>query len=149
MVRKIGEDGVGSLASRMTQGIFVCHHDRTGVVLCVTKFGVVRGKKLDETDTERCMGRDELARLCGTPWQMVAPELKLTKKVAAKKERDPHRQGLWLKERRRLSPEDSTFFLRTLTLTDTLEAAQALERWHRMEERSNHTTTNVENESER
>ena len=25
--------------------------------------------------------------LCGTPWQMVAPELKLTKKVTADKER--------------------------------------------------------------
>ena len=26
--RKIGEDGVSSFASRMTQGIFVGHHDR-------------------------------------------------------------------------------------------------------------------------
>ena len=26
------------------------------------------------------------AGLCGTPWQMVAPELKLTKKVTADKE---------------------------------------------------------------
>ena len=42
--RKIGEDGVSSLASRMTQGIFVGHHDRTGAVLCITKNGVVRGK---------------------------------------------------------------------------------------------------------
>ena len=47
--------------------------------------------------------------LCGTPWQMVAPELKLTKKVTAdKKERDHHCQGLWLKERQKLNPEDST-----------------------------------------
>ena len=41
--RKIGEDGVSSFASRMTQGIFVGHHDRTGAVLCITKNGVVRG----------------------------------------------------------------------------------------------------------
>ena len=40
----LGEDGVSSFASRMTQGI-----------------------------------------LCGTPWQMVAPELKLTKKVTSDK----------------------------------------------------------------
>ena len=40
--RKIGEDGVSSFASRMTQGIFVGHHDRTGAVLCITKNGVVR-----------------------------------------------------------------------------------------------------------
>ena len=35
--RKIGEDGVSSFACRMTQGIFVVHHDRTGAVLCITK----------------------------------------------------------------------------------------------------------------
>ena len=42
--RKIREDGVSSFATRTTQGIFVCHHDRTGAVLCITKNGVVRGK---------------------------------------------------------------------------------------------------------
>ena len=42
--RKIGQDGVSSFASRMTQGIFTDHHDRTGEVLCITKNGVVRGK---------------------------------------------------------------------------------------------------------
>ena len=35
--RKIGEDGVSSVASRMTQGIFVGHHDRTGAVLCLPR----------------------------------------------------------------------------------------------------------------
>ena len=38
------EDGVSSFASRMTQGIFVGHHDRTGAVLRITKNGVLRGK---------------------------------------------------------------------------------------------------------
>ena len=48
-------------------------------------------QKLDETDTERCLGIDELGRFwwCGTPWQMVAPVLKLTKKVTADKEGPP------------------------------------------------------------
>ena len=41
---EIGEDGVSSFASRMSQGSFVGHHDRTGAVLCITKNGVVRGK---------------------------------------------------------------------------------------------------------
>ena len=54
---EIGEDGVSSVASHMTQGIFVGHHDRTGAVSCVTKNGVVRGKKLDKT-----LGSDELRR---------------------------------------------------------------------------------------
>ena len=62
--RKIGEDGVSSFASRMTQVIFVGHHDRTGAVLCITKNGVVRGKSWTNWEG-----------LCGTPWQMVAPEL--------------------------------------------------------------------------
>ena len=65
-------------------------------------------QKLDKTDTE-CLGIDELGRfcVCGTPWQMVAPELKLTKKVTADKEdAGLHCQGLWFKERRRLNPED-------------------------------------------
>ena len=42
--RKIGEDGASSFASRMTEGIFVGHHDRTGAVLCITKNEVVGGK---------------------------------------------------------------------------------------------------------
>ena len=43
-LRKLGEDGVSSFASRMTQGIFVGHHDRSGSVLCMTEKGVVRDK---------------------------------------------------------------------------------------------------------
>ena len=50
--RKIGEDGVSSFASRMTQGIFVGHHDRTGAVLRITKNGSCARQKLDKTDTE-------------------------------------------------------------------------------------------------
>ena len=42
--RKIGEDGVSTLAGRVTQGIFVGHHDRRGAVLFITKKGVMRGK---------------------------------------------------------------------------------------------------------
>ena len=82
---------------------------------------------------------------------MVAPELKLAKKVTAdKKGAGPTRcQGLWLKERQRLNPEDSTSCLRTLKLTDTLEAAQAVQRLHRMEKRQSHIMTKAESESER
>ena len=50
-------------ASRMSQGVFVGHLDRTEASLCITKKGVVRGKKLDKTDTERCLGSDELGLL--------------------------------------------------------------------------------------
>ena len=53
----------------MTGEIFVGHHDRTGAVLCITKNGVVRGKNLDKTDTERCLGIGELGRLV---WHFVA-----------------------------------------------------------------------------
>ena len=70
------------------------------------------------------------------------------KSQLTKKERDPHCQGLWLKERQRLNPEDSTSYLRTLKLTDTLEVAQDAQRLHRMEKRQSHMTTNAEREPE-
>ena len=79
---------------------------------------------------------------------MVFPELKLTKKVTADKGGSDC-QGLWLKERQRLNPEDSASCLRTLQLTDTPEAAQAVQRLHRMEKRQCRTMTNAESESER
>ena len=66
-----------------------------------------------------------------------------------KKERDPHCQGLWLKERQKLNREDSTSCLRTLKLTDTLEAAQDVQHLHRMEKRQSHITTNAERKLER
>ena len=84
--RKIGEDGVSSFASRMTQGIFVCHHDRTGAVLCITKNGVVQSKSWTRQTLSDAWESTNWEGLCGTPWQMVAPELKLTKKVTADKE---------------------------------------------------------------
>ena len=84
--RKIGEDGVSSFASRMTQGIFVGHHDRTGAVLCITKDGVVRGKSWTRQTLSDAWESSNWEGLCATPWQMVAPELKLTKKVTADKE---------------------------------------------------------------
>ena len=47
-------------------------------------------------------------------------------------ERDPRCQELWLKERQRLSREDSTLCLWTLKLTDTLEVVQVVRRLHRL-----------------
>ena len=85
--RKIGEDGVSSFANRMTQGIFVGHHDRTGAVLCITKNGVVRGKSWTRQALIDARESTNWEGWCGTSWQMVAPELKLTKKkVTADKE---------------------------------------------------------------
>ena len=118
--RKIGEDGVSSFASRMTQGIFVGHHDRTGAVLCITKNGVVRGKSWTRQTLSDAWESTNWDGLCGTPWQMVAPELKLTKKVTADKDgAGPHCQGLWLKEHQKLNPEDSTCCPQILKLMDT------------------------------
>ena len=48
-----------------------------------------------------------------------------------------------------MNPKDCTSCLRTLKLTDTLEAGQDAQRLHRMEERQSHTTMNAERESER
>ena len=77
--RKIGEDGVSSFATCMTQGIFVGHHDRTIAVLCMPGKSWTRQTLSDAWESTNWEG------LCGTPWKMVAPELKLTKKVTADK----------------------------------------------------------------
>ena len=84
--RKIGENGDSSFASRMTQGIFVGHHDGTRAVLCITKNGVVRGGSWTRQTLSDAWESTNWDGLFGTPWQMVAPELKLTKKVTADKE---------------------------------------------------------------
>ena len=89
--RKIGEDGVSSFASRMTQETFVAHHDRTAAVVRITKNGVVRGKSWTGQTLSDAWNATTCHGLCDTPWQMVAPEEKLTKKVTADKEgADPH-----------------------------------------------------------
>ena len=86
--RKTEEDGVSSFARRMTQGIFVGHHGRAGAVLCVSKNGVVRGKSWTRQTLCDAWGATNSDGLCDTPWQMVALEWKLTKKVTADKEGD-------------------------------------------------------------
>ena len=62
------------LQSRTTQGIFVGHHDRTGAELCITKNGVVRGKSWTSLTLSDAWESTNWEGLCGTPWQMVAPE---------------------------------------------------------------------------
>ena len=86
LFRKIGEDDVSSFASRMTQGIFIGHHDRTGAVVCITTNGVVRGKSWRRQTLSDAWESTNWEGLCGTPWQKVAPELKLTKRVTGDKE---------------------------------------------------------------
>ena len=73
-------------AACMTQGIFVGHHDRTGTVLRITKNGVARGKSWTRQTLSDAWESTNLDGLCGTPWQMVALESKLMKKVTADKE---------------------------------------------------------------
>ena len=50
--RKVWKDGVSSFASRLTQGIFVGHHDRTGAVFVHYPEWSCARQKLDKTDTE-------------------------------------------------------------------------------------------------
>ena len=73
--RKIGEDCVSSFASRITQGIFVGHHDRTGAVLCITKNGVVRGKSWTRQTLSYAWESTNWEGLCDTPWQMARIEV--------------------------------------------------------------------------
>ena len=68
--RKMGEDGVSSFASRMTQGIFVVHHDRTGAVFCaLTRNRAVRGKSWTRQPLSGAWDATKLGRLV---WHSVA-----------------------------------------------------------------------------
>ena len=82
----LGGHGVSSFASRMTQGIFVGHHGQTRAVLRITKNEVVRGKSWTRQTLSDAWESTNWEVLCGTSWQMVAPERKLTKKVTPDKE---------------------------------------------------------------
>ena len=84
--RKIVEDGVNSFASRMTQGIFVGHHDRIGAVLRINKNGFERDKSWTRQTLSDAWESRNWEGLCGTPRQMVTRELRLTQKVTADKE---------------------------------------------------------------
>ena len=68
--RKIGEDGVSSFAS-------------TGAVLYISKKGVVRGESWTRRTLSDAWELTNWDGLCGTQWQLAAPELTLTKKVTA------------------------------------------------------------------
>ena len=76
---------VTSFPSRMTQGTFVCHHDRTEAVLCPAKNGVVRGTNWTIQPLNDAWDVTNWDGVCGTPWQMAALDLKLTKKVTSGK----------------------------------------------------------------
>ena len=54
--------------------------------LRISKNGVVRGKSWTRQTLSDAWESTNWEDLCGIPWQMVAPELKLTKKVTADKE---------------------------------------------------------------
>ena len=54
--------------------------------MCITKNGFVRRGSWTRETLSDAWESTNWESLCGTPWQMVAPELKLTKKVIADKE---------------------------------------------------------------
>ena len=72
-----------------------------------------------------------------------------TKSQLSRKERGLHCQGLWLKEFPEGGPSRFYVLSADIEARGHTEGFQVLQRWHRMEERTNHTTTNVENERER
>ena len=133
--RKIGEDGVSSFASRMTHGILVGHHDRTGAVLCITKIGVVRGRIWTRQALSDAWEPTNWDGLCGSPWQMVTPELKLTKKVTADREgASPPLKRIVVERTPEVEPRTFYNCLLTLRLTDTLEVVRVVRRLHRKDE---------------
>ena len=84
-----------------------------------TKNGVVRGTNWIRQTLRDVLESKNREGLCGIPWQMLGPELKLTKKVTFDKEGAAPPLPRLVVER-----EDSSLCLLTLSLTDTLEVVQ-------------------------
>ena len=61
------------------------HNDRTRTNIHITKSRIVQGKSWTRHILSDAWESMNWEGLCGTPWQMSAPELKLTKKVTAEK----------------------------------------------------------------
>ena len=81
--RKLGEDGGSSYASRMMEGRYVGHHDRTGAVLAMTPQGVFRGKSFSRLAASDAWDAEGIETLCGVPWSMVDKQVKLSRKVTS------------------------------------------------------------------
>ena len=60
-------------------------HDRTTSVLCMAERGVVRGKDWNRLALTHAWAAEAWEKLCGTPWQLVPPEVRLRKKATADK----------------------------------------------------------------
>ena len=87
---KMGEDGVNSFASRMTLGIFVGHHEQ---FCAFPRMELCEAKELSDA-----WESTNWEFLCGTPWQMVAPETEVDEESHSWQRRSGTQcQGLWLK----------------------------------------------------
>ena len=97
--QKIGEEGINSTLKRRTQGIFVGHHDRTRAIRVTRCHSWIRQASSDaraSMNLENWFGglvpMATGSRVMTTEtklasrWQMMNPELKLTKRVTADQE---------------------------------------------------------------
>ena len=137
------------IATRMTQGIFVGHHDRTGAVLCITKNGVVRRQSWTRQTLGDAWESTNWEGLCGTPWQMVTPELKLTKKVTTDKEAGPLLPRIVVERAPEVEPGRFHVFSADIEAHGHTGGCPGCAAHASKEERQRHIMTNAESESER
>ena len=120
-------EGISSFVKCIIQGVFVGHHNRTIGISYITKSGIVRGK----SRTKQTLS-DALEATKGS--HTVITETRLTKKfIFDEGGAGPLCQECWSRILQRLSVADSTFCLRILKLTDTLEVVQDTHCLNRME----------------
>ena len=124
------------------------HHHGTGAVLYITNSKVVRGTSWTRHLLSDAWDATNWDVLGGAPWQMVTRQLTWTQKVVSDRERAGPPMPRIAFDIHRSSRGDNTCCLLTLTLTAKLEVVWVVQRWHRMEERQDITTMNVESESE-
>ena len=118
--------------------------------LCIIKNGVVRGKSWSRQTLSDAWKSTTWEDFCGTPWQMVAPEVKLAKKVTAHKGAGPPLPRIEVDRAPEVEPR------RLYVLSADIEVhghsggfpacASACIAWKK---RQSHIMTNAESESER
>ena len=106
--------------------------------MCITKNGVVRGKSWTRQTLSDAWESTNWEDLCGTPWQVVAPKSKLTKKVTADKERaGPPLSRIVVERIPEVEPRRFYVLSADIEAHGHTEGCQAVQRLHRMGERQN------------
>ena len=68
------EERVASDAERMTDGIFVGHHERTGAALFLSDKGLLRGTRVQRKTADQQWDNEHIRKCRGVPWKLLGED---------------------------------------------------------------------------